>query len=121
VIRAREGDDPGPTGHEESRPERYLDGILPCHAEHHLATSFADPRSELACDIGLGQVAERMDAAGGLLLDRALDVRVPMAEGGDAEPPGEVDVLPAARVDDAATFGLGPDHGRSLFSVSIAT
>jgi hypothetical protein len=81
----------------------------------------AEPCAQLGRDVRLGEVAERVHAAIRLPPDRGLDLGTSMAECGDAEASGEVDVAASVGVDDAAAFCLGPDHGRSLFSVSSAT
>ena len=81
----------------------------------------AEPLAQLGRHVRLGEVSERVHAAIRLCPDRGLDLGTPMAECGDAEASGEVDVAASVGVDDAAALCLRPDHGRSLFSVSSAT
>jgi hypothetical protein len=120
VVGAVEGHDPRLPGDEQTRSQGELDRVLPRHGEQHLAAALPEPPAQLGGDIGLGKVAERMDAPLGLLGDRGNNIRISVSERGDAEPPGEVDVLAAVRVHDTAAFRLGPDHGFNRLSVSTA-
>jgi hypothetical protein len=61
-----------------------------------------------------------VDAALRLVEDRGGDVLIPVTERRDAESAGEVEVLAAVRIDDAAALRLRPDHGFNRLSVSTA-
>ena len=121
VVGARESDDSRSAGHQQRRPKGDLDRVLPGDAEHDLAPPAAETLAQLGRHVRLGEVSERVHAAIRLCPNRGLDLGAPMAECGDAEASGEVDVAASVGVDDAAALCLRPDHGRSLFSVSIAT
>src|SRR4029453_1350400 len=109
-----------PPGDEQARAKRDLDGILAGDAQDDLPPALTQPSPQLGCDVGLRQVAERVDAAGRLIDDRSDYLGVPVAERGDPEAAGQVDVLAAIRVDDSAALGLGPDQGFNRLSVSTA-
>ncbi len=121
VVGARERDDARATGDEKRGPQGDLDRVLPGHAEHDLTVVARQASPQLGGDVGLGQIAQGVHAARSLLGDRRLDLRVSVAESRDPESAREVDVPAPLRVDDTAPLGLRPDHGRSLFRVSIAT
>ncbi len=108
VIRAVEGDDPGPAGGEQRRAEGDLDGVLARDAEPRR------PRQRLPQPhrrLRLGEVAERV--RDGRPRERLGDARVAVAERGDAEAAREVEVLAALRVPDPAALGARPDHAPS--------
>ena len=121
MVGTRESDDSGAAGDEQRRPQRDFDRVLSGDAEHDFAAVAAEPRTQLGRHVCLGEVAERVHAAIGLRPNRSLDLGTSVAEHGDAEASGEVDVAASVRIEDAAALCLCPDHGRSLFSVSSAT
>jgi hypothetical protein len=120
VISTLEGDDPRLPGDQQARPKRDLDRVLPGNGKEYRVTALPEPPAQLGGDVGLGEVAERVDAPLGLFADCGQDVRIPMSEGGDSEASGEIDVLAAVRVDDPAALRLRPDHGFNRLSVSTA-
>jgi hypothetical protein len=121
VVGALEGDQARSPGDEEGGAERDLDRVLAGDAEERSTLLGREPLPERSGDVGLGEIAERVDAPLGLVRDGGRDIRIPVAERGDAEAGRQVEVLAPVGVDDAATLGLGPDHGRRRFSVSRAT
>jgi hypothetical protein len=122
VVRAAEGDDPGPPRREQRRPQRDLDRVLAADAELRRP---GQPPAQRDRHLRLGEVAERVDDR--LLRDRRHDAGIAMAERGDAEAGGEVDVLASLGVPDARALGARPDHRplrrgcRSRPTVSAAT
>ena len=105
MIGALEGDDPRPSGGEQSRAQRDLDRVLPRHPQ------LRRPRQRLAQasgHFGIGEISERMDD---LLLTPGLeDAGVAVPERGDAEAAGEIEQHAPVRKRDAATLRPRPDH-----------
>ena len=122
MVGAREADDPGPTRVQQRSPKRDLDRVLAGDAE---LRRVRQTRAQLRGHRRVGEVAERVDHR--LCAPRLEDPRAPVPERGDAEAAGEVEVLVAVGVDDAAPLRSGPDHdepfrrGLNRPSVSAAT
>jgi REP element-mobilizing transposase RayT len=105
VVGAVEGHDSGLSRRQKHRPKRDLDCVLTGHAQ------LRRPRQRTPQGDGHLRVAEIPERVhDGLPRPRLHDPWVPVAQGGDAEAAGEVDVLAALRVDDPAPFGARPDH-----------
>jgi hypothetical protein len=105
VVRAVEGDDARLARREQRGAERDLDGVLARDAE------LPRPRQRLTQPLrhlGLGEITERVHDRS--VRDRRADVRIAVAERGDAEAGGQVDVLAPVLVPDAAALCPGPDH-----------
>ena len=121
VVGAREGDDSRAAGDEQRCSQGDFNRVFSGDAEHDLVAFTAEPRAQICRHVCLGEVAERVHAAIRLSPDRSLDLGTSVAERGDAEASGKIDVASPVGVGDAAALCLRPDHGRSLFSVSSAT
>ena len=105
MVRAVEGDDPRLAGVEERGAQRDLDRVRAGDAElGRTAESLTKPDR----DLRLGQVAEGVRHR--LLRQGGADLRIRVAERGDAEPAGKVEVLAPVLVPDPAAVGPGPDH-----------
>ena len=105
MVGAVERDDPGLAGREQRGAQRDLDRVLAGDAELRRP---AEPLAEPDRHLRLGEVAERVRDR--LRRHGGADLRIRVAERGDAEAAGEVEVLAPVRVPDAAALGPRPDH-----------
>ena len=113
VVGAVERDDARLPGDEETGAEGDLDGVLSGDAQHHVVPSEPELTAKLGSDVGFCEVAERMDATGGLTDDRFTDLEIPVTERSDPEPTGQVEKPAPVPVDDSATLGFDPRHSES--------
>ncbi len=109
MVGAFEGENPRLARREQGGAERDLDRVLAGHPELRRP---GQTLAEIHRHLRVGQIAERVHdrlSAPGLE-----DLRIPVPEHGDPEAAGEVEVLPAVGVDDAAALSLSPDHAEPL-------